>query len=132
MVAGSGAILVATHNGRDGKNEGLEGATSVLDSLDVHICVVQETDITETIFATKWSCHYKILAAAAEINSCGGVTLLWKTSPLYKMEEVRVSGNNIISFELETRRDQYYVMGCYIPPSKSDGSTLACISNAMK
>ena len=43
-----------------------------------------------------------------------------------------VRGDNVISFELETGRDQYYVVGCYIPPSKSDGSTLASISNVME
>ena len=56
---------------------------------------------------------------------------LWEESKLYELEEAKARGPNVITFELMTGSDRYYVVGCYIPPSDVTGTTIATIEQAM-
>ena len=74
--------------------------------------------------------------------ACGGVSLLWRNgeTDLFCVENDRVQGPNIIIFELVVgegtdglgKGEQYFIVGCYIPPSDTDGRTLLCIEHAME
>jgi len=54
--------------------------------------------------------------------------LVWKDDEAYKVKETKVWGPNVLTFQLVTGRHQYYVVGCYIPPS--DLATLDDIQKA--
>ena len=45
------------------------------------------------------------------------VALFWRELDDSEVEEVRKHGPNVISFQLLTGADQFYIVGCYIPPS---------------
>ena len=60
-----------------------------------------------------------------------GIALLWEKIELYELEEANARGPNVISFEIVTGTDRYYVVGCYIPSSDVVGTTLATIKQVM-
>jgi hypothetical protein len=143
---GSGAISIATYNALDGRKGGLESAARALDLAGVHIAVVQETKFSKAEFATKQWSGYKIRTGAAGSINCGGISLLYKegieTRDLYRVENDAVIGTNVIAFELITgttargdargKVERYYVVGCYIPPSDTDGTTRRTIERALE
>ena len=57
----------------------------------------------------------------------------------FLVENDRVCGPNVIPFELVVgegidglgKVEQYYIFGCYIPPSDTDGTTLRRIEHTM-
>ena len=103
---GSGAISIATYNALDWRNGGLESAERALDLAGVHIAVVQETKFTNADFATKRWAGYTIRNGVAGSINCGGIFLLYKegvdTRDLYRVENDKVIGTNVIAFELIT------------------------------
>ena len=50
--------------------------------------------------------------------------LCWKEVETYELEETKFYGPNVVSFRLITGRCNYYVVGCYIPPSDDEETTL--------
>lgn len=76
--------------------------------------------------------------AAASAN-CGGLSLLWKDKEedLFRMENQKVMGPNVLKFEFVTGKPQrgdeerYFVVGCYVPPSDKDGTTRQLIESTM-
>ena len=83
----------------------------------------------------------KIWTGATGSTNCAGISLLYKegeeTQYLYRVENDKVVGTNVITFELITRTTakgqllQYYVVRCYIPPSDKDGTTQKNIEHAL-
>ncbi len=71
---------------------------------------------------------YNVLALDATSSSSGGIALFWRGNILYEVKEMRIWGPNIISIHLMMGSTQFFVVGCYIPPS--DLETLACIEKA--
>ena len=56
----------------------------------------------------------------------GGVALLVKENGIFTVENEKAVGLNTISFELVTglrRNEQWYVVGCCLPPSDKEGET---------
>ena len=52
----------------------------------------------------------------------GGVALLWKEGDnLPGVEAARIMTPNLLTFQLVTDIEQFYVMGIYIPPNDSSG-----------
>ena len=117
---GIGAIAIATINIRDGRNGGLESAVRAFNQLGVGIGFVQETKFRDRKFAAPTFSGYSILTTDAESLNYGSGALLYKESDHYELEEAKIRGNNVISFELEMGRDVYFMVGCYIPPSDVD------------
>ena len=91
---------------------------------------MQETKFADRRFAARAASGYTILATDAPSAHCGGVALLYKESAQFELEEATIRGNNVISFELETGSERYFVVGAYIPPSENDASTIKCVTDA--
>ena len=128
----------------DGRNGGLESAARALDRVGVHIAILQEIKFADAKYAGRNWAGYKIRTAAATSAHCGGVALLYKEGPrvqdLYRMENDRVVGKNVVSCEVVTglRKKQrgwdetrYFIVGCYIPPSEKDGTTRRLVEKAL-
>ena len=112
----SPSIAVAKFNIRCGRAGGLESALRAMEAANVDVGILTETKLTGGIY-TRFSSGYQVLATDANSAWLGGVALFWRESLSFVVEEPRVWGSNVISFELVTGRHRYYCMGCYIPPS---------------
>ena len=57
----------------------------------------------------------------------GGVTLIYRSSDLFTIENEKVRGPNIVTFDLVLgkgkRTERWFTVGGYIPPSERDGAT---------
>jgi hypothetical protein len=124
---GSGSIALASFNIRSGRNRGLGAALRAMDQLGVDIRFLVETKLTGGIY-TWHSLGYNVLASTAMSLSSGGIALFWRGNILYEVKETRVWGPNIISLHLMMGTCQFYVVGCYIPPSNL--ATLTCVDKA--
>jgi hypothetical protein len=113
---GSGSISFASFNIRSGRNGGLEGALRVMDQLGVDIGFLLETKLTGGIF-TRYSSSYSVLASTATSVRQGGIALFWRGNNSYEVEETQIWGANVISLQLRMDNAQFFVVGCYIPPS---------------
>ena len=79
-----GTTTITTYNIRDGRGEGESGeefigivlATRALDMVGVDVAVLQETKITDPVFASRSFEGKSILGAAADSDRRGGVALL--------------------------------------------------------
>ena len=117
-----GSFALATYNILDGRQEGLYSAVRALEAANVDIAVVQETEFLDTDFATKWWAGNEIKTAAAGTTSCGGVALLARKHDLATVENAKVVGTNVLSFELVlNKKERFFVVGCYFPPSDKEG-----------
>ena len=103
-----GSFSLATYNIREGWNEGLYSAARALEKANVDIAFVQETKILSADFATKRWAGYDIRAAAAGSPSCGGVALLVRDSKWVRVENDKVLGNNVISFEMVLNEEERF------------------------
>ncbi|KAL7524163.1 hypothetical protein ACHAXR_000463, partial [Thalassiosira sp. AJA248-18] len=112
---GSGTFSVATWNIRSGRNGGLESACRAMGSLGVDIAFFQEAKLTGGIH-TRFSSGYSIVAFDAPSAHQGGVALCWRDNELFEIEETKIRHPNVITFELMTGSDRYFVVGAYLPP----------------
>ena len=65
----------------------------------------------------KFSSGYKIIASKATSHSQGGVALVWKEGhDSFEVEAATVATPNLLTFQLVTGYERFYVMGIYIPP----------------
>jgi hypothetical protein len=124
---GSGSITLTLFNIQSGHNGGLEAALRAIDQLGVDIGFLVETKLTGGSY-TRHSLGYNVLALTASSSSSGGIALFWRGNILYEVKETRVWGPNVISLHLMMGACQFYVAGCYIPPS--DLATLMCVDKA--
>jgi hypothetical protein len=67
--------------------------------LGVDIGFLAETKLTGGIY-TRHLLGYNVLASTATLLSSGGIALFWRGNILYKVEETRVWGPNVISLHL--------------------------------
>ena len=128
-------IKMATYNIRDGRQEGLQSATRALGRTGADIAFLQEVKIKDPKFATKRFDGYEIRTAAAGTARCGGVALLVRENNewAFTVENEKVVGPNVISFELVTgRHKRWFVVGCYLPPSDKEGATQRMVIDALE
>ncbi len=60
---------------------------------------------------------YSVIASKAASPHQGGIALLWENEhPDFEMEAVKVCTPNLLTFQLVTGEERYFVMGVYIPP----------------
>jgi hypothetical protein len=126
-VDGSGSIVVASYNIRNGRNGGLESACWAMAAMGVDLGIFQETKITDGIY-TRLSSGYSVVASNALSVHQGGIALFWRPNKSYEVKDWRVRGPNVLSFVIVTGGARFYAVGCYIPPK--DLSTLATIVQA--
>ena len=77
---------------------------------------------------TRFSSGYTVVASKAVSRHRGGVALVWREGNTYEVKETKLFGPNVLTFQLVTGADRYYVVGCYIPPS--DRTTLDDVRTA--
>eukprot|EP00970_Alexandrium_tamarense_P001671 scaffold204_cov166-Alexandrium_tamarense.AAC.6 len=127
----SGTFSIATWNIRSGRAGGLESACRALGALNVDIGFLQETKLTGGVY-TRQSSGYQVIASDASSNRQGGVALCWKEQDSYELEEWKFFGPNVLAFRLVTGGKDFYCVGCYIPPSEEDQSTLENVRRAQR
>ena len=79
-----GTVTIATYSVRDGRGEGEDGEEFIrivsearaLDMVGMDVAVLEETKVTDPVFAPRSFKGYSILAAAADSDRRGGVALL--------------------------------------------------------
>ena len=93
-------IFITTWNIIDGRGEGLERAARVLRSMNVE-AVVQEAKLLGGMH-TYLLMGCAIMTTDVQNTQFGGVAFLWEESKLYKLEEAKARGTNIVSFKIQT------------------------------
>jgi hypothetical protein len=92
--------------------------------------VFTETKITDNIY-TRFSSGYNVFASNAISVRQGGIALFWRDNDLYEIEESKIRGLNVLSFELVTGKMRFYVVGAYLP-SSDPGTALMHVKQAWK
>ena len=69
---------------------------------------------------TRESAGYRVVATDAPSRHRGGVALFYRPSPLFKVEAVREYGPNILSFEVATGAQRWYIIRCYLAPDDAE------------
>ena len=111
-----GNFSVALWNICSIKNGGLEGSLQEMESLGVNIGILQETKLTKGIYTRHYS-NYSGIATDANSVSHGRVALVWRDNNRFKVKEVKKHGPNVLTFQLVTGWDHFFIVGAYIPPS---------------
>jgi hypothetical protein len=126
---GSESIALASFNIQSGRNGGIEAALRAMDQLGVDIGFLLETKLMGEIY-TRHLSGYDVLASNATLLSSGRIALFWRGNILYEVEETQIWGPNVISMHLMMGSTQFFIVGCYMPPS--DLETLVCIDKAWR
>jgi hypothetical protein len=127
---GSGFFTLATFNVRSGRNGGLESALRAMVATEVDCGVFTETKITDDIYM-RFSSGYNVFASNAVSIRQGKIALFWRDNDLYEIEESKIRGPNVLSFELVTGKTRFYIVGAYLPPS-DPGTALMHVERAWK
>jgi hypothetical protein len=98
-----------------------------MDQLGVDIGFLVDTKLTDGVY-TRFLSGYEVVAPTMPPAWQGGIALFWRSNNLYKIEETKVWGPNVISMHLMMGAVRFYIVGCYIPPS--DLETLTYIDKA--
>ena len=127
---GSGFFTLAMFNIRSGRNGCLESALRAMAATGVDCGVFTETKITDDIY-TRYSSGYKVFPSNAVSVQQGGIALFWRDKDLYEIEESKIRGPIVLSFELVMGKMCFYVVGAYLPPS-DPGTALMHVERAWK
>jgi hypothetical protein len=122
--------MLVTFNVRSGHNGGLESALRAMAATGVDCGVFTETKITDDIYS-QFSLGYNVFASNAISIRQGGIALFWRNNDLYEIEESKICGPNVLSFELVTGKTRFYVVGAYLPLS-DPGTVLMHVKQAWK
>ena len=95
--------------------------------------MVQETKITDPAFAAKRWEGYEIKSAASGSAHCGGVALLARESEWARVENTKIVGTNVLSFELVLNEEErFFAVGCYLAPSDKAGEAQRLVVQALR
>ena len=72
----------------------------------VDTAVLQETKIAKANFAARNYRGYTIRVAPSSGKNCGGVGLVFKETGHFTVENAKVVGPNVVSFQLLTKEDE--------------------------
>ncbi len=71
---------------------------------------------------TPMTLGYKVLTTKAPSKHQGGIALLWQPEhEAFEIEATKIMTLNLITFQLVTGDQRYYVIGIYIPPNNTEG-----------
>ncbi len=65
---------------------------------------------------TCWSSSYNVQRTHTPHKWQGGISLFWRTSETYEIEEVELREPNVLPFQLVLGTTRWYIVGCCIPP----------------
>ena len=122
LPEGSGTFRMATWNIVDGRRGRLAQAAAGLAQMRVGLAVLTETKIVDDRHP-KTASGYTIMCSKAVSGHQGGVALAWKEDdPKFEVESVLFNnGPNIVTFQVTTGDDRFYVIGIYVPPDCRSG-----------
>ncbi len=117
----SGTFLIATWNIRCGRNLELASVAKGLVQMRVGVAVLREMKITDDRYP-KYALGYKIISSKATSHKQGGIALVWKDGhDSFDVEVARVVTPNLLTFQLVTGYEGFYIMRIYIPPNDTTG-----------
>ena len=94
--------------------------TRALASLEVGLAICQEAKATGD-FYPRVSGEYRILCSDAPSAHQGGLALVWiEDHDAFEVEAANFCTPNVLTFELVTGGDRYFVVGCYIAPTDTE------------
>jgi hypothetical protein len=122
LPEGSGTFRMATWNIVDGRRGRLAQAAAGLAQMRVGLAVLTETKLVDDRHPKNAS-GYTIMCSKAVSGHQGGVALVWnEDDPEFEVESVLFNrGPNIVTFQVTTGDERYYVIRIYIPPNCSNG-----------
>jgi hypothetical protein len=74
---------------------------------------------------------YKVVATEAKYGK-GGVALFYRDAKGWSLESTKTFGPNVIRTTLVSGQKRWNIIGAYVSPSETDGSTLECIAQARR
>ena len=95
---------------KTGGRRGLYSAARALQEANVDVVIVQETKILDPEFTTQKCTGCDIKVAALGSASCGRVTLLARESYWVRVENTRIIGTNLLSFELVLNKREIFLL----------------------
>ena len=97
-------------------------AAAGLAQMRVGLAVLTETKLIDDRHP-KTASGYSIMSSKAVDEHQGGVALMWKEDdPKFEVESVLFNnGPNIVTFQVTTGDERFYVIGVYIPPDCNKG-----------
>ncbi len=94
----------------------MAAAAKRLVQMGVRIGILTKTKVTNNWYLKSLS-GYRVLVLKAASPHQGGIGLIWREDhDGFEIEAVRPLTPNLISFQLVTGNERFYVMGIYIPP----------------
>jgi hypothetical protein len=94
----------------------MESALQAMKQMGVDCGILLETKLTKGVY-THWSSGYNVQSTHTPSKWQGGISLFWRTSERYEIEEVELRGPNVLSFQLVLGAMRWYIVGCYILPT---------------
>jgi hypothetical protein len=126
LPGGSGTFSDGAWNIRSARGGGLAAAAKGVCQMEVGCCVLTETKLTDDHYP-KFILGYSVIASRAVSPHQGGVALLWENKHRdFEVEAVQVRTPNLLTFQLVTGEEQYFVMGTYIPSADTTGVDDLC------
>ena len=127
-------LRMATFNIRDGRKSNLQIACRAMRGMNVDFGVFTETKINGIY--SKSADGYKVVATKARKGkggvAKGGVALFYREAKGWSLESTKTFGPNVIRTTLVSGQKRWNIIGAYVSPSETDGSTLECIAQARR
>jgi hypothetical protein len=118
---GCGTFSIAAWNICCGRGNGLTFVAKGLAKMGVGCAILSEMKITDDRY-TPMTSGCKVLATKAPSKHQGGIALLWQPDhEAFEIEATKIVTPNLITFQLVTGDQRYYVIGIYIPPNNTEG-----------
>jgi hypothetical protein len=131
QLGDSRTFLLATWNIRCGQNTRLTSAAKGLVQMGVNCAVLSKMRVTKDKYP-RLALGFKVILSKATSHSQGGITLLWNEGHAsFEVEVVNIVTPNLLSLQLVTGYEQFYMMVIYIPPNNTLGVDTLCVAWAL-